>query len=226
MRGFSDTIVTVDMDTGRVVDYGRPAQSGRLRALAVFKEGLHMLARLFALITLALVSCGAFAQSLTTAQINALRTGACADTGAAKPLMLAGNEPALLAWFNSDSGFVVWRTFVSNEELGDAMNGTEVAGLSSLNMQRLQVLAAYSRDGQNMARADRRAAFDSVFSGAGGQTTRAAMATLWKRTATHAERILGSGTGTTGSPGLVTFEGQLGSAATVVFNLDGTLRGC
>ena len=61
--------------------------------------------------------------------------------------------------------FIVWRTSVSNDELGDAMNGTEVAGLSSLNMQRLQVLSAYSGGSQNMSRADRRAAFDSVFSG-------------------------------------------------------------
>lgn len=157
----------------------------------------------------------AFGQSLTSAQLTTLKAAIAAETD---PVLVtareAGATGAMAAFYNtaSNPAFIVWRTNVTNDELGDAMNGTEVAGLSSLNMQRLQVLAAYSGGSQNMSRSDRRAAFDAVFSGAGGATTRAAMAALWKRIATRAERLYATGTGTTAIPGLMTYEGQVSDA--------------
>lgn len=183
------------------------------------------------LILAALAACAAFAsnaQAMTTAQQDTVRAFACLDVAAARPLVVAGDSAGLRTWLNTTGTFIVWRTKVTNDELGDAMNGTEVAGLSSLNMQRLQVLAAYSGGSQNMARADRRAAFDAVFSGAGGAVTRASMATLWKRAVTRAEQALASGTGTTLSPGLTTYEGEVGEldVALMLFNPNGTLKGC
>lgn len=105
--------------------------------------------------------------------------------------------------------FWVFKTSVTNEEIGDAMNGSEVAGLSSLGMQRLQVLAAYSGGAQNPSRADRRAAFDAVFNGAGGAITRPALAVLWRRLATRVERLYATGTGSTGAPGTLVFIGPI-----------------
>lgn len=182
----------------------------------------------FIAVFVALFASLAQAQSLSTQQLATVRAFACADTGTARPMVLAGDAAGLRTWLNTAGTFVVWRTNVTNDELGDAMNGTEVAGLSSLNMQRLQVLAAYSGGSQNMARADRRAAFDAVFSGAGGATTRAAMAVLWKRSALRVEQALATGTGTTGTPGLLTFEGAVSEvdAARLLFTDSGALIGC
>ena len=165
---------------------------------------------------------------LTDPQLVTLRAAACADTGTARAYMTGGNPAALRAWFNASGAWVVWRTSVSNEEIGDAMNGTEVAGLSSLGMQRLQVLAAYSGGTQNPSRADRRAAFAAVFSGAGGQITRAALDVVWRRDATRAEKALSTGAGTQPSPATLTWEGLVGEveAVRVVFKDDGSLWGC
>ena len=117
----------------------------------------------------------------------------------------------IAAAFNATAvpDFWVFKTRVTNEEIGDAMNGTEITGLASLPMQRLQVLGAYSNGTQNPSRADRRAAFDQVFSGAGGATTRASLAVLWRRLATRAEKLFATGTGSTGSPATMSFEGAL-----------------
>ena len=189
---------------------------------------MNLIRRIFILAALCVASVGASAQSLTSAQQTTVRAFACADTGMARPYMLNGDANSLRAWLNAKGTFVVWRTSITNDELGDAMNGTEVAGLSSLNMQRLQVLAAYSGGSQNMARADRRAAFDAVFSGAGGATTRAAMAILWKRNAMRVEQALATGTGTTATPGLLVYEGEISEtdAVRLLYNDNGTLKGC
>lgn len=103
-----------------------------------------MIQRIFTFAALCVASVGAWAQSLTPAQQTTVRAFACADTGTARAYVLNGDANNLRAWLNAQGVFVVWHTNVTNDELGDAMNGTEVAGLSSLNMQRLQVLAAYS----------------------------------------------------------------------------------
>lgn len=187
-----------------------------------------MIRRFFLIAALALAPLLALAQGLTPAQQITVRTFACADTETARPYVIAGDANSLRAWFNAPGSFIVWRTSVTNDELGDAMNGTDVAGLSSLNMQRLQVLAAYSGGSQNMSRADRRAAFDAVFSGAGGAATRAAMAVLWKRPSLRVEQALATGTGTTQTPGRLVYEGELSQTDSVrlLYNDNGTLKGC
>ena len=123
----------------------------------------------------------------------------------------AGQAAPMTEWWNRESSplKIVWRTSVSNEEIGDAMNGTEVAGLSSLNMQRAQMLANYSNGTQNPSRFDRRDAFDRIFSGAGGQNTRAALAVVWRRAATRFEQLFATGTGSDASPGTLGYEGRI-----------------
>jgi hypothetical protein len=149
--------------------------------------------------------------ALLPSQYAALKAAILADPALAA---LPANEDgafAIAAAFNSNAtpDFWVYKTSVSNEAIGDAMNGTEIAGLLNLPMQRLQVLAAYSGGTQNPSRADRRAAFDQVFSGAGGAMTRASLAVLWRRLATRAEKLYATGAGSTGSPATMTFEGSL-----------------
>jgi len=148
---------------------------------------------------------------MTPEQLQTLRTAIDADPAlSALPNNNDGNfEIAARLGDAATPEFIVWRTSVSNEEIGDAFNGTEIAGLASLPMQRLQVLAAMSNGTQNPSRFDRRDAFDRIFSGAGGQLTRAALATLWRRAATRGERLFATGTGSDADPATLTHEGAV-----------------
>lgn len=168
--------------------------------------------KLFVSLLLTLVAFGAWAQTLSPAQLAVLRTDILVDPLLAPKCTSSGDGPFdIVAAYNLPAAvpFTVWKTAVPNEQIGDAMNGTEIAGLSSLNMQRLQVLSAYSGGTQNPSRFDRRDAFDRVFSGAGGVITRAALLVLWKRTTNRIERLFATGTGTDAVPGLLVFEGNL-----------------
>jgi hypothetical protein len=105
--------------------------------------------------------------------------------------------------------FTVWKTSVPISQVGDAMDSTEVAGLTSGNVQRLQVIAQYSGGTVNPSLADRRAGFDDIFSGAGGAITRPKLLALWKRVATRAEKLFATGTGSDAVPAQLTFEGSI-----------------
>lgn len=104
---------------------------------------------------------------------------------------------------------IVWRTNVPLGEVGKTFNATELAGLSSLNTQRLQNLAAWLSGGVNPSLASVRQFFDDIFSGAGGANTRAALLVIWKRSATRIEKILATGTGSDPSPATMGFEGAI-----------------
>ena len=150
--------------------------------------------------------------ALTAAQLATFRTALLAETAPELVTYRTNGQTGLIAeWYSKPRvpTLTVWRTLVSNDEIGDAMNGTEVAGLSSLNMQRAQMLANYSTGYQNPSRADRRAAFDAIFSGAGGQITRAALAALWRRPATRIEALFAVGTGTDAAPATLVHEGAI-----------------
>lgn len=150
--------------------------------------------------------------ALTAAQKATLKTALLAD-------------PALAAFPNTNDGhfdlavtlsrelaapaFVVWRTNVPIGEVGRSFHATELAGLSSLNTQRLQNLAAWLSNGVNPSLASVRQFFDEIFSGAGGTNTRAALLALWKRPSTLIEKILATGTGSDAAPATMGFEGTI-----------------
>lgn len=165
---------------------------------------------------------------LTAAQLTTVRTFACADLVTARPMVLAGDSAALRIWLNTDGGYIVWRTKVTNDELGDAMAGTELDNLSSLKLQLLQALAAYSGGNQNMSRADRRAAFNGAFAGLNGTITRPAIAAISKRAALRVGQALATGAGTTASPGTLTYEGTIRETdvARMLFTDSGQPLGC
>lgn len=152
--------------------------------------------------------------SLSTAQYQTLKTAIAADPQlAAQPMTSAGaqniadalNAIASPAW-------VVWKTNVTVTQIGDKLNGTELAGLSSLNHTRLQTVIIMSSAGVNPSLADRRQFFDDIFSGAGGTNTRAALLALWKRNATRFEKLYTTGTGSDASPATLVVEGTVSSA--------------
>ena len=148
---------------------------------------------------------------LTQAQLAALKAAILADpTLNAFPNNSDGNF-AIAAAFNlpASPSFTVWKTKVTATEVGDNIIGTELAGLTTANLSRLQTIVAFSEAGVNPSLVDRRAFFDDVFSGAGGTGTRAKLLILWKRLATRGEKLFATGTGSDAAPATLTFEGQL-----------------
>ncbi len=115
----------------------------------------------------------------------------------------------LAAVYNAQASptFTVWKTNVSIGDVGKNFSSSELGGLTSANLQRLQTLAQYRASGVNPTLATDRAFFDDVFSGAGGTNTRAALLILWKRLATRAEKLFATGTGSDAVPATLSFEG-------------------
>lgn len=168
-----------------------------------------MIRRLFLIAFLACASFSSWA-ALTAAQLVTLKAAILASTD---PVVIAArairDDNSIRERFNVDSTFVVWKTSVTAAAVGKAMVSTEVGGLTTANTNRLMVMEAYSGGTFDPQRADTRAGFDAVFSGAGGVGTRAALLALYKRFATVCERVFATGTGSDAVPGLLVVEGQI-----------------
>lgn len=144
---------------------------------------------------------------MTQAELTALKTLINSDV-----TNQTRNEIQITQWVNdyASPDWWVYRTSVPVVEVGDAINASELAGLTALNLQRLQAMTGDLSGGTiHAANADRRAGFDSVFSGAGGATTRANLAVVWRRKANRFEKQQSTGTGSTGSPATMTWEGSV-----------------
>jgi hypothetical protein len=106
--------------------------------------------------------------------------------------------------------FIVWKSLVSIAATGQAFNGTELANMTTGNLTRLQTIAMYLAGGYNPSITDVRQMFNDIYSGAGGQITRAALLVLWKRSALRIEKILVvGGAGTDASPATLGYEGRI-----------------
>ena len=111
---------------------------------------------------------------------------------------------------NASPAFTVWRPDVTADETGNAWVGTDIDGMSALNMQRLQLLLASSPQGLfDMGRIDRRAGFENPFGTNANNASRVAMRAAWKRLANVAEKLFATGTGSDASPGVMTFTGRV-----------------
>ena len=124
---------------------------------------------------------------------------------------MLGNEE-IAAYYNTNASplFTLWKSDVKAEDIGNAWNGTDIDGMSSLNMQRLQLLLSSAPSGiLDMTRADRRAGFENPFGPNVNNASRVAMRAAWKRFATVAEKLFATGTGSDASPATTTFEGTV-----------------
>ena len=148
----------------------------------------------------------------TTAQLITLKAAINAETD---PVFvsdrIAGNTGAMGEFFNLDSTFTAWKTAVPITEIGDAINATELVGLTTGKLQQLQTISDYSGGTINPSKTDRRSAFDQVFSAASGTITRPALLALWKRFAKRGERVFATGVGTDSTPGNLVWEGSVGN---------------
>ena len=106
--------------------------------------------------------------------------------------------------------FTVWRTDVPAGEIGNAWSGTDIDGMSALNMQRLQLLLASSPVGTfDMSRIDRRNGFLNPFGTSPTNPSKVAMTVVFKRLANRLEKLLATGTGTDASPATLVIEGSV-----------------
>jgi hypothetical protein len=150
---------------------------------------------------------------LTPDQLAALKTAILAETDPVfVPLRTANDEQGMAAFYNSPTSpaFIVWRTDVTADETGNAWVGSDIDAMSSLNMQRLQLLLASSRAGVfDMTRADRRAGFENPFGGIVSNPSRVAMRAVWKRVVNRWERLFATGTGSDAAPGVPVVQGTI-----------------
>lgn len=149
--------------------------------------------------------------NLTQAQLTTIKAAILADPALSSKPMNSDGAYDIAQALNQQAtpSFTVWRTNVPQETVGTAMNSTEVAGLTTANTNRLLVMQAYSGGYFNPSIPDVQAGFNSVFSGAGGTLTRAALLVVWKRLALRIEKILATGTGSDLSPATMTAEGTI-----------------
>jgi hypothetical protein len=161
-----------------------------------------MIRRFFLTLALVAASFGALAGNLTPAQRATLRAAVLADPVAA-PMFTDGNLQGLADYYNGNAepAFIVWRSEVPASAIGNAWVGTDIDGMSALNMQRLQLLLASSPSGTfDMTRSDRRAGFENPFGTNANNASRVAMRAAWKRLATRFEKLFAVGTGSDASP--------------------------
>ena len=106
--------------------------------------------------------------------------------------------------------FYYWRKDVTANETGNAWLGTDIDGMTSINMQRLQLLLASSPSGVfDMSRSDRRAGFENPFGTNVNNGSRVAMRAVWKKLALLVEKLFATGTGSSADPAVLTREGTI-----------------
>jgi hypothetical protein len=126
------------------------------------------------------------------------------DSDGAFAIAAAFNQPAAPA-------FIVWRTKVTKKAIhaSPAFDWTRVDNLS-VGKARIWDLM-FSAGDIDASQANIRAGIDATWVGTQADlNVRAAVYTQCKRSATRAERVLATGTGSDASPGTLTFEGEIG----------------
>lgn len=162
--------------------------------------------------------------SLTASQLTALKADIAADGTLNSQPMNDDGHFAIAAAYNANAApdYWVWRTAVSKSEL---VNSTSVDGttfawngagfITRSQGERDAWREMFNGEGYcNPSLPQVRAAFTDIFSGgtAPAPANRIHLATVSRRKATRAEKLFvvsGSGTGTTGAPSVMSFEGTI-----------------
>lgn len=146
---------------------------------------------------------------LSPAQLQTLKADILAD----QALSVLPNTPdanyQIAQAYNllADPVWVVWKTMIPTSDIKKAMVWTEYVGRSTGEQNAFALMIA---DGViNASDVNVRAGFADIFSGPNGATTRANLTALAKRSATRAEQLFSTGTGSDASPATLTFEGGL-----------------
>ena len=164
----------------------------------------------FAVVVCFTMASPAFAAGLTPQQSATL----AADITAAPEFdAIPHNENgayAIAEAYNLPSAnFVVWKTLVSVDEI--MRNGIAWDQVDNLSVGKARIWDWMSRLGSfNCSKANIRSGIDATWVGtAAALAVRATVYTHCKRLATRVEKLFATGTGTTGNPGLLVFEGAI-----------------
>lgn len=154
--------------------------------------------------------------ALTSAQLQTLKAAINAETD---PIFVQyrtdGNNGGMAAFYNENTSpaFIVYKSVVTTDQVGKAVNYIAVEAMTDANRTRITTFYAMNPE-QFEPRSDVRTFWSNTFSGAlggQGQASRDALDALWRRTATKGEKLFATGTGTTASPAALGWEGTITS---------------
>ena len=147
---------------------------------------------------------------LTQAQLTTLKTAILADA-AMMVNVNAGNYRAVADALNvaASPAFIVWKTDVSIDEI--MRNGMDWARVDNLSVGKARIWDWLGRLGTfDASKSNVRAGIDSAWVGTSADlAVRAAVYVHCKRSATVAEKVLATGTGSDAVPATMGFEGQV-----------------
>ena len=150
--------------------------------------------------------------SLTPGQVTTFKTDIDSNTNQLVINALAiGNNNGIVAWYNLDASpaFTVYKNLVPLEEVSLAIELDDVADITPADSDRLIKFFALRPGGVFASNATDRDGFDDVFSAAAGDDSQQALIALWKRLASHIEKLFATGTGSAGDPAVMGFEGPV-----------------
>lgn len=148
---------------------------------------------------------------LTSSQLTILKTDIDNNSGPSEefenvPSTPDGNQLITDAYNTQASpNFFVWRTDITQNEINEAVDWSEVVGLTTNEMLSFQLLK--NQDLLNASKSSIRGAFGSIFSSK--PNTNAALLALGKRLALRIEQLLATGTGSETNPATMDFEGTI-----------------
>lgn len=152
--------------------------------------------------------------ALTPAQLQTLKTFIAGDaTLNAQPNNGDGNDAIrMMIGLTASPDFWVWKTSVALRDLisDPAFDWTRVDNLSvgkSRILEQLEAAGTVDPSQPNV-----RAGFSACFSAAGDAATLAAILSDCRRKATRVEKLFATGTGSTGSPAIMTIEGGISTS--------------
>ncbi len=149
------------------------------------------------------------AQAFTDAEKTQLRTAAQAEPSIATCIS-QGNDVCVADWFNTPSTFVAWRTVLNERDIyaDPGFNFTLYDGLTQ--GKRDEWVLLLKENSCDPSKSNIRNGIIDVWSGTAAKVlVQDAIFAIAKRFASNAEKILATGTGTTATPGVMTWEGTI-----------------
>jgi hypothetical protein len=143
---------------------------------------------------------------LTAAQLTTLKVAILAETDAGFVVARTALAwPDMVAFYNTDSAFIVWKPVLTVAEMQAVYVWSEILTLTPAQFNALTLMQNQGVLAPSVNNV--RTGMAAILSGA--PSTLAALTTLAKRPALRGERVFTTGTGTTGSPGALVVTGKM-----------------
>lgn len=150
--------------------------------------------------------------SLSTEQKQLLKAAINAETDVAfVALRQANDEQGMADWYGEPSSFIVWSRAVTRDSVtGDGFDWTQVDNLTVGQGRIWDLIFDTQAKSLDASDAGKRAGIGECWKGTAAKLAVGAFVLgKCKRTASRAEKVFATGTGTTGTPGFLTREGGI-----------------